>query len=89
MPEEYVTRMSTIQNYEQDASAMNRFDIWDVAIKMFKSSPLIGVGFRATYSQEIVDRFDPAVEWRAIHNIFICVLAEHGLIGFLLWLALP
>jgi probable O-glycosylation ligase (exosortase A-associated) len=88
MPEQYMERMRTIQTYEKDNSAMSRIQIWGAAIKIAMSHPLTGGGFRATESQRIIDRYEPGIEARAPHNIYLSVLSEHGFIGFSIWAAM-
>ncbi len=89
MPGEYGERMRTIGTYQQDASAMSRIEIWRVAsCCVALDHPLIGGGFGVTESQAVVDRYKPGFEMHAVHNIFLGVLAEHGFIGFGIWLCL-
>ena len=67
---------------------MSRFAIWDVAIEIALERPLTGAGFQATESQAVVNRFVPGAEPRAVHNVFLNVLAEHGFLGLMIWTAL-
>ena len=83
-----MVRMHTVETYQEDSSAMSRFPIWGLAIKIGLERPLIGAGFHATDSQAVVNRFEPGVEARAVHNVFLNVLAEHGFIGLMIWTAL-
>lgn len=61
-----------------EASAMGRVDSWYEGIQMFMGSPLFGIG-AGGYS----DRHELTA-----HNSFVLVLAEMGIIGFTLWLAI-
>ncbi|MCW8084802.1 putative O-glycosylation ligase, exosortase A system-associated [Sabulicella glaciei] len=88
MPQTWVSRMETMQNYEEDASATGRILIWMSAYEMARERPLTGGGFRAVYQQEIVDRLTPGVAARATHSIWFEVLGEHGWVGFGIWFAL-
>jgi probable O-glycosylation ligase (exosortase A-associated) len=88
MPEKYLERMQTIGTYQQDTSAMGRIQIWGTAIKIALARPLIGGGFKVTELQAVVDRYDPGIEARAPHNIYLGVLAEHGFIGLFIWAAM-
>ena len=42
MPESWVERMHSIEEYQEDASAMGRLEIWHVAWVMATSRPLVG-----------------------------------------------
>ena len=88
MPASWSERMRTIDDFAEDASATGRIKIWRVSFDIAKSRPLIGGGFRAMYSQDIVDRFDPTVRARAAHSIYFEALGEHGFIVFGIWLAI-
>lgn len=88
MPQQWIDRISTIETYEQDRSATSRIDIWRAAAKIALARPLVGGGFMAPYNQEIVSRYDPGTEARAVHSIWFEVLGETGFIGFGLWLAI-
>lgn len=88
MPQSWVDRMTTIEHYDEDASAMGRLRIWEAAWRIAVSRPLTGGGFRAVYFQDIVDGYAPGVRARATHSIYFEVLGEHGFIVFALWLAM-
>jgi probable O-glycosylation ligase (exosortase A-associated) len=88
MPESWVERMRTIQDYEGDASAMGRIWIWWVGWQIALSRPILGGGFRAVYQQDIVNRFDPSIPARADHSIWFETLSEQGFIGFAIWLGI-
>lgn len=88
MPQQWADRISTIETYQQDRSATSRIDIWRAAAKIALARPLVGGGFMAPYSQEVVSRYDPGTEARAVHSIWFEVLGETGLIGFGLWSAI-
>jgi O-antigen ligase len=44
MPQQWYDRMSTIQTYDQDQSAIGRINAWHMAYNMAKDRPL-GGGF--------------------------------------------
>jgi putative inorganic carbon (HCO3(-)) transporter len=87
-PAQWFERMNTISTYQEDASAQGRLDIWAAGLKIVAAHPVLGGGFRATYSQEIVDRFAPGTRFRAVHNSHLEVLIENGILGFLCHLML-
>jgi probable O-glycosylation ligase (exosortase A-associated) len=88
MPASWTERMHTIENFEEDTSAMGRVRIWQVSFDIARARPLIGGGFRAMYSQDIVDKFDPLVRARAAHSIYFEALGEQGFVVFGIWLAI-
>jgi putative inorganic carbon (HCO3(-)) transporter len=88
MPSDWVARIASIQNYEQDASAEGRLQIWGVAIKIALARPLTGGGFYAPYTQSVVDQFSPGIQARAVHSIWLEVLSENGFPAFFVWTAL-
>ena len=60
------------------ADGADRLEAWANGLEMFKSAPLFGIGFNA---------FTDLYEITA-HNSFVLCLAELGLLGSTLWLAL-
>jgi probable O-glycosylation ligase (exosortase A-associated) len=88
MPEKWHERMQTIENYEQDESAMGRFNAWALARNVAADRPLVGGGFEM-YSRSLYNRYapDPTVV-RSAHSIYYQMLGEHGYPGLLLFLLL-
>ncbi len=86
MPDEWWDRMATIQDYEQDASAMGRINAWLVAIKVAQSS-LFGGGMSYQHDYYFVAYgvFEKTV--RAAHSIYFQILGNHGFIGLFLYIA--
>jgi O-antigen ligase len=60
-----------------EASAAGRVDSWYEGLQMFRQHPLLGVG---------ADMYSELHSLTA-HNSFVLVLAETGIVGFVLWLA--
>jgi putative inorganic carbon (hco3(-)) transporter len=61
-------------------SAATRVNLWDEAMHVFDSNPLVGVGFYTyAYSQHLNDYKDS-------HNIYVKVLVETGVVGLLVFL---
>lgn len=86
MPEEWTTRMNTIQTYEEDASAMGRINAWTMAVNIANDRPT-GAGF-VTDSPVIYQSYAPNPNFVIVaHSIYFQVLGEHGYIGLLLYLA--
>ncbi|WP_291299258.1 putative O-glycosylation ligase, exosortase A system-associated [Elioraea sp.] len=85
MPDSWVERMNSIQNYEEDGSAMGRITIWLAALSLAVARPLTGGGFRAIYSQTVVDQVAIGTKARATHSIWFEAMADHGFVGFAIW----
>ncbi|MCE3264578.1 MAG: putative O-glycosylation ligase, exosortase system-associated [Pseudoduganella sp.] len=87
MPEQWHSRIDTINNYEQDGSAMGRINAWKMAANLAADRPL-GGGFEI-YNRDIFSRYAPNPDdVHAAHSIYFQVLGEHGYVGLLLFLAL-
>ena len=88
MPQSWHDRMNTIEDYEEDASAMGRINAWYVSIGVALDRPLTAGGFRMI-SQEVFDKYAPDPEdVHDVHSIYFEVLGEHGFIGLALFLSL-
>ncbi len=87
MPEQWWSRMATIQTYEQDASAMGRINAWWMAWNLAKDR-ILGGGFEI-YNATIFGMYAPnPYDVHAAHSIYFQVLGEHGFIGLILFLIL-
>jgi len=88
MPDQWVARMSTIQTYEEDTSAMGRISAWWVAWHIGLNYPF-GVGFNAA-RPELFQAYSPYPEMGvfAAHSIYFQVLGNHGFVGLAIWLAI-
>jgi probable O-glycosylation ligase (exosortase A-associated) len=87
MPEAWTERMRSIQNYEQDGSAMSRLKTWGVALSVAADRPIVGGGFDI-YTRRVFERYAPGTIARAAHSIYFQVLGEHGYVGLSLFLLL-
>lgn len=76
MPESWYERMSTIQTYEEDASAQGRLKVWGKAIDIAVDSPIVGGGF------------ETFAGGRDVHSIYFEILAEHGFVGLFIFILL-
>ena len=75
----------------EDMSTMERFHRWIAAFRLFKQYPIMGIG-----PNTFVDRYKPYTspsfetyiseneERSTVHNYFIYILAEQGIVGFLI-----
>lgn len=85
MPEEWWSRMDTIETYDQDASAMGRINGWLVALDVARNY-FFGGGMSyqhqlffslwGTYNTDII----------AAHSIYFQMLGNHGFVGLALYL---
>jgi putative inorganic carbon (hco3(-)) transporter len=88
MPAEWAERMETIQNYQDDGSAMGRINAWWFAYNLASERPIIGGGFEA-FTPELFHRWAPDPEdFHDAHSIYFQVLAEHGYVGLALFLGI-
>ncbi|MCX7902334.1 MAG: putative O-glycosylation ligase, exosortase A system-associated [Burkholderiaceae bacterium] len=86
MPEKWEERMATIDNYEEDASAMGRINTWQMLFNLAVDRPFVGGGFEP-YSKEILARYKPDYHTvHSAHSIYFQVLGEHGFVGLALFL---
>ncbi len=82
--ESWYKRMSTIETFRQDSSAMNRIHSWKYAIGVANERPIVGGGFMV-----FTMNYQPtAVGWLDSHSIYFEVLGEHGYVGLLIYLCL-
>jgi len=87
MPQSWHDRMSTIQTYEQDSSAMGRITAWKMSINL-ASDRILGGGFE-TFRRGAYDHYMPEAPVPLdAHSIYFKVLGEHGFIGLGLFLLL-
>lgn len=86
MPDSWHNRMSTIETYEEDASAMGRINAWIYSINI-ASDRITGGGFNS-WSRENYALYNPEAELIVVaHSIYFGVLADHGWIGLILFLS--
>jgi O-antigen ligase len=69
-----------------DESAAQRFEILKTGLRIFASSPILGVGI-GCYN-EANARVAPSLGSRDAHNTYVGLAAEMGLPGLLLWVGL-
>ncbi|MBA6412701.1 putative O-glycosylation ligase, exosortase A system-associated [Parahaliea sp. F7430] len=85
MPTSWHERMGTIENYQEDNSALQRLNSWQYSLNVANES-IVGAGF-SSWSQEMFQRYAPRPEWVFVaHSIYFHPLAEHGWPGLLLFL---
>lgn len=100
MPEAWVQRIETIQDYEEDTSVLGRFVAWRFGFNVAMERPLVGGGFAVFPQDQLYEQYgiricdpgevapDCAWESRSSHSNYFQVLGEHGFVGLALYLAL-
>jgi putative inorganic carbon (HCO3(-)) transporter len=87
MPEQWHARMSTIDEYQTDGSAIGRINAWYFAMAVAKSH-LMGGGFMV-FNPTMFRIYAPnPTDFHAAHSIFFQVLGEHGYIGLILFVSI-
>jgi probable O-glycosylation ligase (exosortase A-associated) len=81
MPQQWYDRMSTIRNYENDASAMGRINAWKMAFNMAKNRPL-GGGFDSFHEYTFTLYAPNPDDVHDSHSVYFEVMGDHGFIGF-------
>ena len=84
-PSTFWQRNETISSYEEDVSVQGRMQAWQVAARIFKERPLLGVGESAflTAWKQYAPIDDPIEHPYVAHNLELEVLGQLGVIGLL------
>ncbi len=88
IPEQWYSRMDTIETYQEDASALGRINAWYTAFYMANDNPLTGGGLRAFGPQTFAMYAPNPDAVHDAHSIYFEVLGEMGYVGILLFLLL-
>ena len=84
MPDFWLTRMETISDYKEDASAMGRINAWWMAWNVATSN-IFGGGFEI-YNEAVFLLYAPVPgDVHAAHSIYFQILGEHGFVGLFLF----
>lgn len=87
MPAQWFARMDTINEYQQDGSAMGRINAWQFAINL-ASDNILGGGFNV-FTQRMFAIYAPNPDdYHVAHSIYFQVLGDHGYIGLAMYLTL-
>lgn len=87
MPSSWEARMSTIENFQNDNSAMGRIEAWKMTINL-ANRQFFGGGFEI-YRPDIYALFAPdSLHQQGAHSIYFSVLGEHGYLGLILFLGM-
>lgn len=87
MPDSWHERMATIQNYEEDASAMGRINAWQYSINV-ASDRLTGGGFHSWKPSSFAVYAPNPDAVHAAHSIFFGPLGDHGWPGLLMFVSI-
>jgi O-antigen ligase len=85
-----IFNQAPIFNFQtQNTSITRRWELIKAAINMFKTSPIIGVGLNNFIIRlpEFTKSTEPTFFLQPVHNIFLLILAEGGIVGLVLFLA--
>lgn len=90
MPENWTSRMESIQTYEEDASAMSRIAAWKTIWNLVMARPIVGAGFHTDNPLVFALYAPPGWDGNVLvaHSIYFEVLGEHGFPGLFLYLGL-
>jgi len=88
MPQEWTSRMDSIGDYEQDASAQGRLNTWYMAFNLANDRPLVGGGFEPYEASTFAKYAPDPTDIHAAHSIYFQMLGEHGYVGLALFLSL-
>lgn len=89
-------RMSTIETYSQDSSALGRLKVWEWTLEFVSDHPL-GGGFNAFVHNRISEVWgdgtiiyypEGIVSGKAFHSIYFEVLGEQGYFGIIMYLSM-
>ncbi|MCS6778160.1 MAG: putative O-glycosylation ligase, exosortase A system-associated [Geminicoccaceae bacterium] len=88
LPEAWFAKMSTIDEYQEDASAQLRFTAWEYAWNVALASPIFGGGFKVFVLNNIRHGAGGHSDYLNAHSIYFEVLGELGFVGLALFLAI-
>ncbi len=82
-PRSFWQRNESISQFEEDASVRGRLQAWQVAERIFKERPLLGVGEAAFLSawKQYAPIDDPVEHPYVAHNLELEVLGQLGVVG--------
>ena len=82
----FTTRMATLSNVEEEASAASRLWHLNAALRMSLDHPILGVGFGGYNYAVLSPQYDTRVDGKHVaHNSYAQVLADSGIFAFVLY----
>jgi O-antigen ligase len=82
--ERYLTLLDLSSDYNVTGEE-GRFNVWQSAIDLALANPLTGVGVECfSFAWGITRQLagDPNIQWKSVHNSFLQIAVEVGLVGF-------
>lgn len=86
--DQYVSRMTTIWDYKQEASAASRIEFAKAALSMSMAYPVVGVGFGSRNYAALNDKFLGRADVHAAHNTYLQMLADSGCVAYMIYTSL-
>lgn len=88
MPEHWTSRMESIDDYQEDKSAMGRINAWTMAFNLSLDRPIVGGGFE-TWTYYAFGIWAPSpLDVHSSHSNYFQFLGEHGWPGLFLFLTI-
>lgn len=90
VPATYFDRLDTLENIEEDNSAMNRVFFWGLSWHQAVAHPLFGIGLdnHQDYNEEVTPTALEGRKNHVAHSVYFQVMAETGFPGFLMYVAM-
>ena len=87
VPDTWIERMDTINEYEADGSAMGRLEVWSFAVKLALDNPITGGGFHVSSIQDLYFSYMPdGTRGRSFHSVWFEMLGAHGFVGLAIFI---
>ncbi len=87
MPDTWTERMWSSTDLEADESFQGRVQMWEVSARIANDYPVLGGGYDVIFIPEVIVRYiDLDVTARAIHSAYFQMMAEHGYVGFIIFM---
>jgi hypothetical protein len=81
IPDQIITRLSTLANPAADSSANYRLQMWDSAFSMIRDYWLTGIGYdQTTFLKVYADYMQPSVLVYHFHNIYLMSFVTGGIL---------
>jgi probable O-glycosylation ligase (exosortase A-associated) len=90
-PPQWISRMQTLENVQEDGSANLRMMSWRVALSIAEDYPVFGGGFKVFVHRATYDIYMPEYPrsfGHDAHSIYFNLIGEHGWVGFWLFVSL-
>ena len=89
VPDHWIERMQTIDDWETDGSAMGRIYAWTFAVKLALDNPITGGGFHVSSISDLFFSYVPEGHVaKAFHSIWFEMLGAHGFVGLAIFITM-